>query len=549
MKASHYDARMGAPQHLSSCNLSSQHLSSQHLSSAVASAQGQRAKSDADKPSLYQHAEHYGQSKVVKSAWQSLGLAAFAGAFIALAFVFYITVTTGAAGSAWGLVRLAGGLAFSLGLMLVVICGGELFTSTVLSSVAWAQGRVTSKQLAMCWGRVYLGNLLGAMVMLLLIMSARMYQLDGGLWGLNALTIAQHKLHHSWLQAFSLGILCNMLVCLGVWMTFASRDALTKAVLLMLPVAMFVSSGFEHSIANLFMVPLGIAIHTFAGSTFFTSIGLEASQFNDLTAGHFIFNNLIPVTLGNIVGGGILVGLGYWWIEQAKGTHLQNIQHSQPKLTLVNPLAPPAMTCPVSCSAMSAQCQPANAFEPYIQTVPTGEQPIMLNAKVASKPIPKMRVSDVMDPAPITLNAEQSVYFGLKVLSEAHARCAPVVDNQNALVGFISQQDLLRSLWAQEFTRGVPDKVGDLMQTEVLTVSPKDPLDALIELMVVDRQKLFPVTDTGLMLASSYQSYEERLRHAASSRPSAYPVIEQGQLCGMINREQIAKVVCEAFYD
>ncbi|EGM69406.1 formate transporter FocA [Shewanella sp. HN-41] len=532
MKASHYDARMGAPR---------------HLNPALVSTQGQRGKSDADKPSLYQQAEYYGQSKIVKSVWQSFGLAAFAGAFIALAFVFYITVTTGAAGSAWGLVRLVGGLAFSLGLMLVVICGGELFTSTVLSSVAWAQRRVTSKQLGMCWGRVYLGNLLGAMLMLLLIMSARMYQLDGGLWGLNALTIAQHKLHHSWLQAFSLGILCNMLVCLGVWMTFASRDALTKAILLMLPVAMFVSSGFEHSIANLFMVPLGIAIHTFAEPSFFTSIGVEASQFNDLTISHFILNNLIPVTLGNIVGGGILVGLGYWWIEQAKGTHTPNIDH--PKLTLVNPLAHPSTTCPVSCTAMSTQCQPANIFEPYIQTVSTGEQSIMLNAKVTSKPIPKMRVSDVMDPAPITLNADQSVYFGLKVLSEAQVRCAPVVDNKHALVGFISQQDLLRSLWAQEFTRGVPDKVGDLMQTEVLTVSPKDPLDALIELMVVDRQKLFPVTDTGLMLASSYQSYEERLRHASSSRPSAYPVIEQGQLCGMINREHIAKVVCEAFYD
>lgn len=510
MKATQNDARIEMPR---------------HLSSPLVSTQPQLGKSDADKHSLYQQAEHYGQSKIVKSAWQSFGLAAFAGAFIALAFVFYITVTTGAAGSPWGLVRLAGGLAFSLGLMLVVICGGELFTSTVLSSVAWAQKTVTSKQLLMCWGRVYLGNLLGAMVMLLLIMSARMYQLDGGLWGLNALSIAQHKLHHDWFQAFSLGILCNMLVCLGVWMTFASRDALTKAILLMLPVAMFVSSGFEHSIANLFMVPLGIAIHTFADPAFFTSIGIEAAKFNDLTASRFIFNNLIPVTLGNIVGGGIFVGLGYWWIEHAKGTPAPHIAHPQPKLALVNPLVPPAAIRPAA----------------------TGKQPMMLNTKVASKPIPKMRVSDVMDPVPITLNADQSVYSGLKVLSEARVRCAPVIDHKHALVGFISQQDLLRSLWAQEFTRGVADKVGDLMQTEVLTVSPKDPLDALIELMVVDRQKLFPVTDNGLL--SSYQSYEERLRHASSNRPSAYPVIDQGQLCGMITREQIAQVVCDAFFD
>ncbi|MCL1090458.1 formate transporter FocA [Shewanella profunda] len=535
MKASQYDARMREQPHLSSPTRSYPHIE----------------KTQPDKPSLYEYAEHYGQSKVVKSAWQSFGLAAFAGAFIALAFVFYITVTTGAAGSPWGLVRLAGGLAFSLGLMLVVICGGELFTSTVLSSVAWAQKKVTTKQLVMCWVRVYLGNLLGAMVMLLLIMSARMYLLDGGRWGMNALTIAQHKLHHGWFQAFSLGILCNMLVCLGVWMTFASRDALTKAILLMLPVAMFVSSGFEHSIANLFMVPLGIAIHIFADQAFFTSIGIDAAQFSDLTLSHFVIKNLIPVTLGNIVGGGMFVGLGYWWIEQAKPSHQSSIERHTPTLTLVNVLTTSSLLnkdMPTD-ETLANELVPSIVPEPYIYSTSAGDQPTMLNAKLVSKPIPKMFVSDVMDQHPVTLSADQSVYAGLKLLSDANVRSAPVVDDKQVLVGFISQQDLLRSLWAQEFTRGVPDKVADLMQTEVLTVSPKDPLDALIELMVVDRQKLFPVTDSGLMIASTYQSYEERLRHAYATKPSAFPVIEQGKLCGMITRDEIAKVVCGAFYD
>ena len=537
MKASHYDAHMRAQPHLSSPTPFHPH---------------HNGKTEPDKRSLYQHAEHYGQSKVAKSAWQSFGLAAFAGGFIALAFVFYITVTTGASGSAWGLVRLAGGLAFSLGLMLVVICGGELFTSTVLSSVAWAQKKVTTKQLVMCWTRVYLGNLLGAMVMLLLIMSARMYLLDGGRWGINALTIAQHKLHHGWFQAFSLGILCNMLVCLGVWMTFASRDALTKAILLMLPVAMFVSSGFEHSIANLFMVPLGIAIHLFADQTFFTSAAIDAAQFSDLTLSHFVIKNLIPVTLGNIVGGGIFVGLGYWWIEQAKPQHPSNIERHTPTLTLVNALTATSSYLSNDMPTDTALAnEPALSISPdaHIYSISAGDQPTMLNAKAVSKPIPKMCVSDVMDRHPITLSADQSVYAGLKLLSDANVRSAPVVDDKQALVGFISQQDLLRSLWAQEFTRGVPDKVADLMQTEVLTVSPKDPLDALIELMVVDRQKLFPVTDSGLMIASTYQSYEERLRHAYATKPSAFPVIEQGKLCGMVTREEIAKAVCGAFYD
>lgn len=281
--------------------------------------------------SCYQQAEVYGQAKVVKSPLQSFGLAVFAGAFIALAFVFYLTVTTGAGESPWGLVRLIGGIAFSLGLILVVICGGELFTSTVLSTVAWAQKQVSGADLLKCWGRVYLGNLVGALVMVSLIMVAGMYQLDGGNWGLNALLVAQHKLHHSWLQAFSLGILCNMLVCLGIWMTFSSRDPLTKALLLILPVAMFVSSGFEHSIANLFMVPLGIVINSVASADFFSALGVSQTQFADLTVVNFVWRNLIPVTLGNIVGGGVAVGLGYWWVEQqqVRADELQRLEAAQ----------------------------------------------------------------------------------------------------------------------------------------------------------------------------------------------------------------------------
>lgn len=271
---------------------------------------------------LCQEAEHYGYVKVAKSPAQSFGLAMFAGAFIALAFVFYITVTTGASAAPWGITRLVGGLAFSLGLILVVICGAELFTSTVLTTLAWAQKKISFGQMLTCWGRVYLGNLAGALLMLLLVMIAQMHMLDGGQWGLNALHIAQHKIHHNWLQAFVLGILCNLLVCLGVWMTFASKDALARSFLLILPVAMFVSSGFEHCIANMFMVPLGISISHFASPEFFQHLGVTQAQFADLTIWQFIRANLIPVTLGNIFGGGVLIGIGYWVIEKsAKGHH------------------------------------------------------------------------------------------------------------------------------------------------------------------------------------------------------------------------------------
>ncbi len=120
-----------------------------------------------------------------------------AGAFIGLAFLFYITVTTGSADAGWGLSRSeAGGLAFSMGLILIVICGGELFTSSVLSSISWANKQITFTKMSI-WGKVYAGNFIGAMFLLALVSAAGLYQLDGGQWGLNALNIAQHKLHHS----------------------------------------------------------------------------------------------------------------------------------------------------------------------------------------------------------------------------------------------------------------------------------------------------------------------------------------------------------------
>lgn len=276
---------------------------------------------DQQSPSLLlTEVSEYGLHKIHKSLRHSFGLSIFAGMFIAIAFVFYVTVTTGSDGS-WGTTRLAGGIAFSLGLILVVVCGGELFTSTVLSSVAWAQGKLTTKQVLSCWARVYVGNFVGAIFILLLVVGGKMQNLDGGEWGISVLHLAQHKIHHTWIEAFSLGILCNLLVCLGIWMTFSSKDMLTKSMLLILPVAMFVSSGFEHSIANLFMVPLGIVLQNIVSPDFLISLGYSTDSFADLTISNFIFHNLIPVTLGNIVGGGVIVGLGHWLTLPQAETH------------------------------------------------------------------------------------------------------------------------------------------------------------------------------------------------------------------------------------
>jgi formate transporter len=253
-------------------------------------------------------------NKATKAPLSAFYLAITAGLFIGLAFVFYVTVTTGSQNVAWGLSKFAGGAAFSLGLLLIVVVGGELFTSSTLTLIAKASKRISTAQLLQNWVIVYFGNFIGATFLVFLIFFAGMYNADHGQWGLTVLHIAQHKLHHSFIEAVSLGILCNIMVCLAVWMAFGARTVTDKMFAVFLPVTMFVASGFEHSIANMFMVPSGILIQQFAPAEFWVTIAENASQYSDLTISNFIFDNLIPVTIGNIIGGGVIVGLMHWMI-------------------------------------------------------------------------------------------------------------------------------------------------------------------------------------------------------------------------------------------
>ncbi len=265
-------------------------------------------------PQMAERAAEIGVGKATKDPVKSFLLAISAGIHIGIAFVFYTIVTTGAGDLPWGMTRFVGGLAFSLGLILVVVTGGELFTSSVLTLVARASGKISWKMLFNHWLIVYSGNLVGALLLVVCMLFTKQYMFDGGQVGLNAMAIAQHKLHHDFLQAVALGIMCNVLVCIAVWMTFSGRTLTDKIMVMILPVSMFVSAGFEHCIANMFQVPLAIAIKTFAPESFWISTGASIEAYADLTMSHFILNNLLPVTLGNIIGGGVFVGMWYWLI-------------------------------------------------------------------------------------------------------------------------------------------------------------------------------------------------------------------------------------------
>jgi len=268
-------------------------------------------------------AEDAGVYKATKHPLTTTFLAFTAGMFISIAFVFYITATTGSGAVPYGLAKLIGGICFSLGLILVVVCGADLFTSTVLIVVAKASGRITWGQLARNWITVYIGNLAGALFFVTLMWFSGEQMVANGAWGLNVLQTADHKMHHTFIEAVCLGTLANLMVCLAVWMSYSGRTLTDKSLIMILPVAMFVACGFEHSIANMFLIPFEIVIRDFSGPEFWQAAGATAAQFPALTVKNFIFDNLIPVTLGNIIGGGLLVGLTYWviYLRGGKETH------------------------------------------------------------------------------------------------------------------------------------------------------------------------------------------------------------------------------------
>lgn len=263
-------------------------------------------------------AESSGLYKVSKKPLVTLVSAFTAGIFISLGFICYILVMTRTDGTpAPSAVMFLGGITFSLGLMLVVVCGADLFTSTVLTIIPKMTGQTSWLAMSRNWVLVYVGNFIGALFIVAMIWYAKQPMSLHGQWGLTVLNVSDHKLHHSFIEAICLGFFANLMVCLAVWLSYAGRTLLDKALIMMLPIAMFVSNGFEHSIANMFMIPLGIVIKNAAPIEFWQQIGLTPDHFSSLTVEHFVVNNLIPVTIGNILGG-LLVAIIYWWMNLRK---------------------------------------------------------------------------------------------------------------------------------------------------------------------------------------------------------------------------------------
>lgn len=221
-------------------------------------------------------------------------LALLAGAFISLGALLF-TVIVSDSNLGFGVTRLLGGLGFCLGLVLVVIGGAELFTGNNLLAMAWASRLISTGEVLRNWCLVYLGNVIGCLGTVLLVLWANTAAMGDGAVGNSAQQIAQAKAELSWLEAFARGALSNTLVCLAVWLAMGGHSVSDKILAILLPISAFVTLGFEHSIANWFFLPYGLAL---GGPD---SLALSA-----------IASNLLAVTLGNIVGGTLLVAGVYW---------------------------------------------------------------------------------------------------------------------------------------------------------------------------------------------------------------------------------------------
>jgi formate/nitrite transporter len=252
--------------------------------------------------------------KAQLSFTQTFLLGILAGAYIAIGAQFATLVTSDST-LHFGLTSLIAGIVFSLGLMLVVIGGAELFTGNTLIIMGYITKRITTRELMNNWIISLLGNLVGSLTMVFWMSQSHQWEFFHHMVGAKALLIANAKVNLSFKTALARGVLCNAMVCLAVWLCFSGRSVADKVLSIVFPIGGFVASGFEHCVANMYFIPIGIvlrknpdvvaAAEKMAGKTV---------NLSNLTWKGFFIDNLIPVTLGNIVGGVILVGVVFWFV-------------------------------------------------------------------------------------------------------------------------------------------------------------------------------------------------------------------------------------------
>jgi len=400
-------------------------------------------KFDIDAYAPAQMAARVEEAGIVKGnldATSTFTLAVLAGAFIAFGAVLYTYVIHDSPLSI-GLTKLVGGLVFCLGLILVIVAGAELFTGNSLIVMAYVSRKITLRQLLRNWVIVFAGNLVGSLGIVFLIWLSGQWSARNSAVGVEALIIANDKVSLGFWQALSRGILCNILVCLAVWLCFSGRSVTDKILAIIFPITAFVALGFEHSIANMYFVPAGLLIKQSPEALAAAQNVLgQTPDLSRLSIAGFIVNNLLPVTLGNIIGGGFLVGAIYWFVYLRR-TAAEPIRRLMTK--------GPPVVAPDTPVAQAVQVMRENTVSSVIVGQPGKAVGIVTEADIVRKVLAaeqdpaSTQVQQIMSTPLISVNVKTPVYNIYRTMADHRIRHL-VITEQGQWVGFVSVKDFLR---------------------------------------------------------------------------------------------------------
>lgn len=368
-------------------------------------------------------------------------LAVLAGAFIAFGAVLYTYVIHDSSLS-MGLTKLIGGMVFCLGLILVIVAGAELFTGNNLIVMACVSRRITIQRLLRNWIIVFCGNFAGSVFVVWLVSQSGQWTSSGAAVGVKALMIANGKVNLTFVEALSRGILCNILVCLAVWLCFSCRSVADKVLAIIFPITAFVALGFEHSVANMYFIPAGLLLkqNPQVLSAAERILG-QAPELSGLTVYGFLVRNLLPVTVGNIIGGGLLVGIVYWFVylRRAAAEPVRKLMTKGP------PVIAPDKTVVEAVKAMKRH---------NVGSILVGESDdravgIVSEADIVRKVLAEgtkpdtVKVEEIMSSPLISVDVKTPIYRIYNTMTQNRIRHLVITD-QGQKVGFVSVKDLLR---------------------------------------------------------------------------------------------------------
>jgi len=368
-------------------------------------------------------------------------LSVLAGAFIAFGAVLYTYVIHDSSLS-MGLTKLIGGMVFCLGLILVIVAGAELFTGNNLIVMACVSRKITIQRLLRNWVIVFCGNFAGSLFVVWLVSQSGQWTSSGAAVGVKALMIANGKVNLTFVEALSRGILCNILVCLAVWLCFSCRSVADKVLAIIFPITAFVALGFEHSVANMYFIPAGILLKQDPQvlSAAEKILG-QAPELSRLTVCGFLLRNLMPVTIGNIIGGGLLVGIVYWFVYLRR-TAAEPVRKL---MTKGPPVIAPDKTVVEAVETMKRH---------NVGSVLVGESDdravgIVSEADIVRKVLAEgtkpdtVKVEEIMSSPLISVDVKTPIYRIYNTMTKNRIRHLVITD-KGQKVGFVSVKDLLR---------------------------------------------------------------------------------------------------------